>query len=67
LKRKIKNAPILAMANLQRPFELEIHANGYALGVMLMQGGRLVYYHAKLFDKVVLDYPMYDKDIYVIM
>jgi hypothetical protein len=41
LKRKINNVPILTMPNLQQPFELETNASEYALGVVLMQGGRL--------------------------
>jgi hypothetical protein len=46
LKKKINDAPVLSMPNLQRPFELETDASGYALGAILMQGGRLVCYHS---------------------
>jgi hypothetical protein len=42
-------------------------ASGYALGAVLMQGGRHVCYHSKLFHGAVLDYPTYDKDIFVIV
>ena len=64
LKRRFKNAPILSMHNLQHPFQLEIYANGYALGVVLLQGGRPVRYHFESFHGVALDYPTYDKDLF---
>ncbi|GJQ90219.1 reverse mRNAase [Tanacetum coccineum] len=32
LQRKISEAPVLALPNLQRPFELETNAPGYAMG-----------------------------------
>jgi hypothetical protein len=55
------------MPNLQQPFELETDASGYALGVVLMQGGRHVCYHSELFHGAVLDYPTYDKELFVIV
>lgn len=63
----INNALVLAMPNLQRPFELEIDASGYALGALLMQGGRPLYYHSELFHGVVLDYSTYDKELFSIV
>jgi hypothetical protein len=39
LKKKISDALVLAMLNLQQPFELEIDASGYVLGEILMQAG----------------------------
>jgi hypothetical protein len=67
LKKKINDAPVLAMPNLQRPFELETDASGYALGAVLMQGGRPVCYHSELFHGAVLDYPTYDKELFAIV
>jgi hypothetical protein len=55
------------MPNLQRLFDLETNASGYALGAILMQGGRPVHYHSKLFHGAVLDYPMYDKELFEIV
>jgi hypothetical protein len=68
LKRKINNSLVLSMPNLKQPFELEIYASGYALGVVLMQGGRVpMCYHLELFHGELLDYPMYDKEIFYIV
>lgn len=57
LRRKISNELVLAMPNLQQWFELETDARGHALGAVLMQEGRSVCYHSKLFHRAVLDNP----------
>jgi hypothetical protein len=36
MKRKIIQALVLPLPNLQEPFEVEIDASGYAMGVVLM-------------------------------
>jgi hypothetical protein len=36
LKRKISQAPVLALPNLQKPFKVETNASGYAMGAVLM-------------------------------
>ena len=36
LKNKISQAPTMALPNLQQPFEVEIDASGYVMGVVLM-------------------------------
>jgi hypothetical protein len=62
MKIKIDQAPILALPNLQNPFEVETNAIGYAMGSVLMQGGRHVYYHSKIFHGGVLNYRTCDKN-----
>lgn len=54
----------MALSNLQQPFKVETDASGYDMGALLMQGGRLVCYHSKIFHGVVLNYPTYDKELY---
>nr|GEW99030.1 hypothetical protein [Tanacetum cinerariifolium] len=39
LKRKIREAHVLALPNLQRPFELETDTSGYVIGAVLYQKG----------------------------
>ena len=67
IKKKIIQAPVLALPNLQRPFEVEIDASGYVMEVVLMQGGRSVCYHSEVFHGAVLNYPTYNKDLYAMV
>jgi hypothetical protein len=46
---------------------VETNASRYAMGAVLMQGGRLVCYHFEIFHGVVLKYPTYDKEIYALV
>ena len=41
--------------------------SGYAMGVVLMQGGRIVCYHSEVFHGEVLNYPTYDKELYAMV
>jgi hypothetical protein len=66
LKRKITTAPVLALPNLQRPFELECDASGHALGAVLMQDGRPIAYHSEMFQGPQQNYPTYDKELYAL-
>jgi hypothetical protein len=36
------------------------------MGAVLMQGGRLVCYHSKIFHGEVLNYPTYDRELYAL-
>jgi len=37
------------------------------MGVVLIQGGRLVCYHSKVVHGAVLNYPTYDKELYAMV
>jgi hypothetical protein len=58
---------VLAEPNLQNPFEVEIDVSGYAMGVVLMQGGMKICYHSEVFHGEVLKYPTYDKELYALV
>jgi hypothetical protein len=64
LKRKISDAPMLAMTKLKKPFEVEMDAIGDAMGPNIVQERRLVFYHSKLFHGAMLNYTTYDKDLF---
>jgi hypothetical protein len=67
MKTNIIQAPFFTLPNLQNPFNMETHASGYSMGVVLMQGGGLIFYHFEVFHGVVINYPTYDKDIYTLV
>ena len=66
INQNISQAQFVAFPKMQNPFELETYASGYDIGVVLIQGGRLVCYHYKMFHEGLLNYPTYDKEPYSI-
>jgi len=67
LKEKISIAPVLALSNLQQPFEIDTDANEYAMGAVLMQYCNLICYHFETFNQDVVNYPAYDKELYALV
>jgi hypothetical protein len=67
MKRNISQAPVLVLPNLQSPFQVEANASGYAMGAVLMHGGRLICYHFEVFHRAVLNYPTYNKELYALV
>ncbi|GJT73573.1 transposon ty3-I gag-pol polyprotein [Tanacetum coccineum] len=63
LKRKISEAPVLALPNLQQPFELETDASSYAMGAVLFQEGKPMAYHSEMFQGSQRNYPTYDNEL----
>ncbi|KAA8550106.1 hypothetical protein F0562_001790 [Nyssa sinensis] len=57
LKRKINEASVLALPDLQKPFEIEGDASGYTMRVVLMQEGRSIEYHLEMFPGATKNYP----------
>nr|ABD63133.1 hypothetical protein 19.t00005 [Asparagus officinalis] len=50
LKRKISEAPVLALPNLQQTFEVKTDASSYTMGAVLIQDGKPVEYHFEMFS-----------------
>ena len=67
LKGKISTAPVLALPDLQQPFEIETDASGYAMGTVLMQHHKPIFYHSETFTQEVINYPTYDKELYALV
>jgi hypothetical protein len=67
LKGKISTVPVLALSNLQQPFEIDTDASEYVIGVVLMQYCKPVCYHFETFNQVVVNYPTYDKELYALI
>jgi hypothetical protein len=55
MKRKIIQAIVLMLPNLQKPFDVKTNASGYTMGVVLMQGERPICYHYEVFHGAILN------------
>jgi hypothetical protein len=57
---------VLALSNIQHPFEIETDASGYAMGAVLMQYCKPIFYHSETFNQAIVNYPTYDKELYAL-
>lgn len=56
--------PVLVLPNLQRLFKLEWDGSEeYEMSVVLMQNGRHITYHSKMFQGTQKNYPTNDKNL----
>jgi hypothetical protein len=46
---------------------VDTDASGYAMGAVLMQGGKTLCYRSKMFHRGILSYPTYDKELYALV
>ena len=67
MKEKISSAPILSLLDLRQHFEIQTDANDYAMDTFLMQHGKPISFHSENFNGAVLNYPTYDKELYVLV
>eukprot|EP00253_Pinus_taeda_P023129 PITA_23129 len=67
LKEKISIVLVLALPDLQQPFKIKTDASGYAMGNVLMQQKKPIYYHSEKFSQALINYPTYDKELYALV
>ena len=67
LKAQLNNAPILALPNFVKTFELQYDASGVGIGVVLLQGGHPIAYFSEKLHGETLNYPIYNKELYALV
>ena len=64
LKDKLCNAPLLALPDFDKAFQIEYDVSGIGIGAVLMQDHRPLMYFSEKLRGAALKYPTYDKKLY---